>query len=292
MNHDAVFVLSTGRCGTQWLCDALASAYGDDVAVTHEPLLAAYQPRRFLRGSAERLRQLGDIPKVAEHIAHIRHQLRDRPYIETGWPHFAALPWLHEALDGRLRIVHLIRHPVATALSLATHDVYRRNDWIADGALRPGDTGCLQTHLAARWPTMSGYERCLFWWGEIHRYAIDLKRQRPDLPWLSLRFEDLFGADPEPLQDLVRFCGLPSRLELQRLRGCRIDRYRKKSPPQDWRTIERYPLVMALMQQFGYSLSEIDDDALSSRYFDAQEYLHKPRWRRAIEAIFPAQNPY
>jgi hypothetical protein len=290
MNHDAVFVLSTGRCGTQWLCDALASAYGKDAIVTHEPLRADYRPRRFLRAPPDRLRALGEIPSVARHAAAIRRHLRDGPYIETGWPHFAALPWLYEALDGRLRIVHLLRHPVETALSLATHDVYDRDDWIADGALRPSDPGCVQTMLASHWPRMSGFERCLFWWTEIHRYACDLHRARPEIGWHTLRFERMFGSDPEPLRNLTAFCGLRASAEFESLRTQRIDRYRRKSAPQDWRAIESYPLTQALAREFGYDFSDVDGSTLASRYFESEPSPHRRRWARLLDHMFLTRN--
>ena len=126
--------------------------YGDLVEATHEPLQATYLPRRFFRASRAALQSLGDIPAVAAHVAHIRERLEDGPYFEAGWPAFSALPWLHDAVDGRLRIVHLTRHPVATAFSMATHQVYERDDWIRDGALTPFDSGCLRPALQLRWP--------------------------------------------------------------------------------------------------------------------------------------------
>lgn len=47
MRH-ATFVLSTGRCGTQWLAQALGAAMGNRIRVEHEPLHNDYAPRRML----------------------------------------------------------------------------------------------------------------------------------------------------------------------------------------------------------------------------------------------------
>ena len=44
----AVFILSTGRCGTQWLAEHLQRAYSDRFQVEHEPMHNAYHPRRML----------------------------------------------------------------------------------------------------------------------------------------------------------------------------------------------------------------------------------------------------
>ncbi|MBW8849500.1 MAG: sulfotransferase domain-containing protein [Xanthomonadales bacterium] len=274
MQHDAIFVLSTGRCGTQWLHDAMQTCYGDLVEASHEPLKAGYQPRRFFRSSRAGLTALGDVPEVAAHVARIRAQLERGPYFEAGWPCFAALPWLHEALDGRLRIVHLARHPVTTAFSMATHQVYDRDDWIRDAALTPFDGGCLRPALQLRWAAMSGYEKCLFWWTELHRYAIDLHRRRPDIAWHATTYEALFAPTPDALHALVDFCGLPRRPALGALRERRTDQYHYRTWPDDWRKALQSPETVEVAEALGYDIADTDAHALSARYFRRKKLRH------------------
>lgn len=267
MNHDAIFVLSTGRCGTQWLHEAMRTCYGDAIAAEHEPLQTEYQPRRFFRAAPNALAAHHRIPAVAAHVERIRTELVHRPYFEAGWPAFAALPWLHEALEGRMRIVHLTRHPVNTAFSMATHQVYERDDWIREGALTPFDAGCLDPSLQLRWPEMSGYEKCLFWWTELHRYALDLRRVRPDIPWLRMSYEEMFAPDADALSRLAAFCGLPHTPELDAQRGRHTDRFRYRTPSDDWRKIMDYPKTLAVAAALGYAPTETDARSLSTRYF-------------------------
>lgn len=267
MNHDAIFVLSTGRCGTQWLHEAMRTCYGDAIAAEHEPLQTEYQPRRFFRAAPNALAAHHRIPAVAAHVERIRTELVHRPYFEAGWPAFAALPWLHEALEGRMRIVHLTRHPVNTAFSMATHQVYERDDWIREGALTPFDAGCLDPSLQLRWPEMSGYEKCLFWWTELHRYALDLHRVRPDIPWLRISYEEMFAPDADTLSRLAAFCGLPHTPELDAQRGRHTDRFRYRTPSDDWRKIMDYPKTLAVAAALGYAPTETDARSLSTRYF-------------------------
>jgi len=274
MNHDAIFVLSTGRCGTQWLHEAMRTCYGDAIAAEHEPLKTDYQPRRFFRAAPNALAALGRIPAVAAHVERIRETLEHRPYFEAGWPSFSALPWLHDALEGRMRIVHLTRHPVNAALSMATHRVYERDDWIREGALTPFDAGCLDASLQLRWPEISGYEKCLFWWTALHRYAVDLHRRRPDIGWLRLSYEDLFAEGSDDLSRLAAFCGLPHRPELEARRAQRTDRFRHRMPSDDWRKVMRYPETIAVAEALGYDPADADARSLSTRYFQRKRLKH------------------
>ena len=43
----AIFILSTGRCGTQWIASELGRAF-PELHVAHEPLRNEYFPRRML----------------------------------------------------------------------------------------------------------------------------------------------------------------------------------------------------------------------------------------------------
>lgn len=283
MTHDAIFVLSTGRCGTQWLHEAMQSCYGDAIAAEHEPLRTAYAPRRFFRAAHNALAAIGAIPAVAAHVERIRSELAHRPYFEAGWPAFAALPWLHTALDGRLRIVHLTRDPVRCAFSMATHRIYERDDWIRDGVLTPYDGGCLTPSLQLRWPAMSEYEKCLFWWTELHRYALDLRRLRSDIAWLSLSYEDLFSPESDALRRLTAFCGLPHRGTIEQRRERSVDRFRFRTPPDDWRKALAYPDTIAVAKALGYDLFGTDERSLSTRYFKAQRSTRLfAAWKRRI----------
>ena len=49
--HQATFVLSTGRCGTQWLAEALGRVFEGRLRVEHEPLHLGYLPRERLAGA-------------------------------------------------------------------------------------------------------------------------------------------------------------------------------------------------------------------------------------------------
>lgn len=263
-----IFFLSTGRCGTQWLQRALAATYPGEAVVTHEPVRGAYEPKTYLR-AYDRLNELLSSAEVSRHLAYIRETLKSKTYIETGWPCYPALPLIVDRLDGRARIVHLVRHPVYVALSLSAHKIYdERQDWISRAAVSPFDRGVVQKGLADDWAEMGTYEKCLFWWTEINLYALELKERLPDVEFSLLRYEDLFGPDAQPLEDLTRFMGLAYDPSLLNLRLKNVDRYHWKSPAVDWKLIFRYPQTMALAKRFGYDFGGLSAPQLETRYFN------------------------
>ncbi|MFH1466080.1 MAG: hypothetical protein ABIO70_16975 [Pseudomonadota bacterium] len=267
----ATFFISTGRCATQWVHKTLEEAFPEEAVVTHEPILAAYNPKRFLRAGA-RLPELLQDPEVAAHVAMIKRTLDEgKHYVEAGWPCYPALPLLMAELGGRVNLVHLVRNPVFTAFSLATHVVYDRDDWIASGAITPDDPGVVQKELASTWKKLSMYEKCLFWWTEINLYGLELKREHPEIPYLLVRYEDLFApGEPTALQAMVEHCGLPFTAELAAARAKTVDGFRQKAEPADWELIFRYPRTVSLARELGYPLdkaqAEVIEDRVSARY--------------------------
>ena len=266
-SNTAIFFLSTGRCGTQWLQQALAATYPGEAVVTHEPARRAYDAKSYLR-AYDRLDELLSSEEVSKHLAFVEETLKSRTYVETGWQCYPALPLIADRV-GRMRVVHLVRHPVHVALSLATHKVYERDDWISRAALSPFDPGVVQQELAGDWARMGMYEKCLFWWTEINLYGLELRERLTGVEFAVFRYEDLFGPDEQPLIELTRFLGLAYAPSLAELRSNTVDRYHWKSPAVDWTHVLKYPRTLALAKQFGYDLAELSAPQIEARYFGA-----------------------
>ncbi len=167
--HTATFFIATARSGTQWVCHSLRTVFGDLLAIEHEPIKYAYSPKRCLRNPSA-LATLRTYPMVRRHLDKIHRTLKDRPYVEVGFPAFAAAPLLLEEFGSHLRLVHLTRHPLRTAASIVIHrwfDPRERPDIMADVALTPTDHGVRLHHYAGRWPQMSPFEKALFNWTEV-----------------------------------------------------------------------------------------------------------------------------
>lgn len=263
----AVFFLSTGRCGTQWLAAQLQRAYADRLLVEHEPLHNFYSPRRMLR-----VHTLADLDAetaapILTHVAEIENCLAERSYIECGHPCWSALPALADRFQGRIRIVHLARHPVPTAYSWLTHQAYRPPilPYLpVKVLLAPTDPGVLMPEYAERWEEMTPFEKCLYYWGEVNLFG--LKQQEAlAVPWLRLTYEELFFANG--LERLLSFLDLPPAESLPATRAETVDKfsYLTQEHP-DPALMARHPRILEIADRLGYNAAEFDLKALQRRY--------------------------
>jgi hypothetical protein len=294
------FCLSTGRSGTQWLAAALEKFYPDVTSATHEPVGVLYHPRRFLRTRGV-MHEMPQIPGVREHIVRIQKLALEKPYIETGWPCFAAVPFLAQVFGKNLRLIHIVRHPVKAALSMQTHGYYQGGEDTRSqlAQLTPFDPGILQSNYARSWEKMTPYEKCLFHWTEINLYAEELFRAYPEVPQLRILSEDLFSPECSGLKKLLEFLSLPLRSEICAFARTRVDRFRMKTSLNvDWEAVFRHPETVALAGRLGYRFDELDTRALRSRYAETVlgrlKRVCRERRRAAralIKAKFSAQAP-
>lgn len=262
----ATFFLSTGRCGTQWLGTALAECYGDVAAVTHEPIKRGYYPRKLL--GRRKPAGLSTENLIEGHLARVEAGLASRQYIECGWPCYGALRYLSERFAGRMRIVHLVRHPVPTAASLVTHLYYHepdREDHLNELAvLTPDDADVSYPDYRQRWARMDRFEKCLYFWAEINALGLKLESEL-GVPWLRVRSEDVFRGDG--LDRVVEFLELPRREAIFAARAKRVDDYMMgTNVPIRAEAIADHPVIADLARGFGYEPLEFNKNWLAARY--------------------------
>ena len=250
--HAATFVISTGRCGTQWLARHLASACGTEARVEHEPLHTRYEARRLL-GCVDPARLGEDGEDVLRHADAIEAQLARGPYFETGHPCWSALPYLARRFEGRFRVVHLARHPLPTALSWTSlmafvpPPVPTMREKVL---LSPFDAGAAFPEYQAVWEGLPPFEKCLYYWAEVNAFAL---RQETELgvPWLRIAYEDLFAG--EGLLRLHAFLGLPEGATGV-MPGERVDEQRFMAPlAPDLAALPRHPRVWEVAAALGYA---------------------------------------
>lgn len=196
-----VFILSTGRTGTQFFEDYFNQT--SKAVCRHEP----WPSRRFKFLSNLYLnqkvgkRRLGRIYLLSR--KRLFASLRGRSYIESSNFLFGCIPALKE-IYGDLRIVHLVRHPHSYVSSHLGKGFWRGHKrffarfvpyWLEKLPLDKRNDPI--EILAARWNYVNS---------QIASYEADY-------PYLRIRFEELFSEDKrlasQTLNQIREFCDLP-----------------------------------------------------------------------------------
>jgi hypothetical protein len=259
-----VVFLSAGKCGTEWLAAGFQALYPEH-EVEHEPIGALYKPRLYFRRYADPEAIL-EVPQVRAHVE--RLERTERPYIETGWPLFGALPLLAERFGPRLRVVHLTRHPVATSLLHLAAEHYAGSPaddpYSRYAALSADDENVFQSFYRGCWGQLSPYERCLFWWTEISLFGSEFPGRVTGIPFLRVRSEDLVRGD---LRTLLEFMELPWHQGWVRQARGVVDRWHEHTAGRvDALEVHRHPTAIETACRLGYDMSRLNRGELQARY--------------------------
>lgn len=263
--YEPLFVFSTGRCGTQWLADVLARACGDLAVVAHEPIDSDYAPREMLGVAAPHELEPELAEPILEHVAFIEETLATRAYIECGHPLWSSLPYLLTRFP-RARVVHLVRHPVPTALSWITQSVYTpplAPHWPEKILLSPFDAGVRFVEYRERWDSLTPYEKALYYWLEVNALGLRLE-ENAGVSWLRIRLEDLVRG--RGIEKLFAFSGIESAAT-EGEGASEVDAFHFVTAFwSDPRLIERHPEVLATARALGYDPLAFDEAKLRDRY--------------------------
>lgn len=263
----ATFVLSTGRCGTQWLAEKLHQSYGAVLKVAHEPLHNDYCPRHMLGAGTPHALPAESARLVLEHIEGIEHCLETQSYVECGHPVWSTLPYLMERLAGRIQIIHLTRHPVPTALSWLTHWAYTPPlvPYLPEKVLlSPYDTGVAFPGYRDLWPTLTPYEKCLYYWAEVNAFGLQLAG-RTAIPWLHLTAEEMFAE--AGIRKVQQFLRLEERVEMAAAGHEVVDRFHYVSADlPDVTRLTAHPAFVEVATRLGYAVEWADLEGLRRRY--------------------------
>lgn len=245
----ATFVLSTGRCGTQWLTEKLQALYPDAV-VEHEPLSFNYRPDV----NTERAPLQCNKELIMQHLSCIQHYLdQGKPYIETGFPCWRHLEWFKQQLGGRVKIIHVHREPLQTVSSLLKLNAFVP-PFIPQLPIKnlflPEDGYGYFKDWQHLWPHLNPAEKNLWYWGEVQAHALLLQAQWPAADWLQLEFSTLFG--PQAEARLIHFLGDTPYAGVQP--PGHVDQYGHALVPYplEFPLMERLPAINHLAGQCGY----------------------------------------
>jgi len=254
-----IVFLCTPRTGTQWLAKNLADNYSDRATVKHEPIendyylkynLGCYTPPLFPENNSSLNSHLELIDEITE----------DKIYIEVGWQSIGGIAELYNKFGARLKFIHLYRNPINVAASLVTHTWYKGKvkERYEKSAITPFDEMSLLKEYKDRWENLNLFEKSLYFWTEVNLRAIEVKHFFNDIPFYSLKFEELFNEKNEisriSLISILAFLGLRFNKKMLDSIDVPYDKYKYKTQLDiDPNSISKHPQTIALAKKLGYS---------------------------------------
>jgi hypothetical protein len=213
MPEKIVFILSTARTGTKTLAEGLRS---DDILSLHQPAfsrlltiasnfyLQGWLPERRLKWLVSRFRE----PQILG--ANCRY------YVQAySLDHLPAK--IISQRYSNVYIVHIVRDPRTFVPSYLNWMHTRFKSFVAN-KLVPGwhpsgfFTGQVSWH---KWRRMDEFQKVCWHW--TYKNALLERLFEGDERYTRVRFEDLFGGEPEVLRSTLDFIGIPYRQEFAAL---------------------------------------------------------------------------
>lgn len=190
-----LFVLATGRSGTNSLAAVLALAPG--VMSWHEPLPDLHNLSRQVYLTPESDKQLVSVAlKLARAPLWQAANMTRRRYIETSYYLNFLAPFLHQMLP-EARFLYFTRAPQPFARSATRFGWYSRPR-LGGTRLAPHP----DSRAAATWESRDAFGKNIWFWQEANRFARDFVCTLPPGQGLHLHSEDVFRADAETLRRL------------------------------------------------------------------------------------------
>ena len=192
-----------------------------------------------------------------------------RRYLECGHPCWSTIPYFADRFAGKIGVVHLVRHPVATAFSWLTRTVYQPPllpHLKEKVLLSPFDPGVQFSQYRELWPDMSPFEKALYYWAELNAFGLD-RRESLSVPWCTITYEELFQGQGLGLEQLLSFLNPPAKDSLTASIPRSVDHYRNVTEASpDLRSVARHPEVLATAARFGYDALSFQEGSLRRRY--------------------------
>lgn len=186
---NAVFVLSTGRCGTDFLYHVLKPFSPLDVH--HEPKSKLATTSRHLYNNRHQINQKGGELAflAARNDALLDAYLFKKIYMETNNRLTFFAPFIENILP-KVRFLHLVRHPGDFVRSGMRKGYYTEDKLSDYSKIRP-----VTEEMQKKWESYSRLEKISWLWYQTNAFIEQFKWEHPDKV-LTIKAEHLF-RDPE-----------------------------------------------------------------------------------------------
>ncbi|MCA9079623.1 MAG: hypothetical protein KDA58_03650 [Planctomycetaceae bacterium] len=268
--HPITLTVSPGRCGTVFLHKLFSQHFFGQGEFLHESLSAHdAQPAIFFRCYDSQIQeQMLTCPAIQSELRRILELARSQPVCEFGHYLISAVPVMYAIAPGAVRVLALHRHPVQSAASHAIKGHYVTNKsrmW----AITPTHERVFYPEYADRWEGMTAYEKELYRWMQVTKYAIEIPDRLPGVHYKLVSSADMFGSTL--LQaDIAEFCGFPRPTihgpqTVSRNESTDFDR-ETRPIREEWRRTGDFIEVKTLADSLGYDMTDAAIEKMISRY--------------------------
>lgn len=231
--HPCVFVLSTGRSGTQTLTNLISSAH--NVLILHEPYPDLLRLARI--GYRSHGLPDTDVFLAQSFLAFREEQLNlalqyGKGYVETGPQCTFLAPSIAKAIP-EAKFIHVVRNPC-----MLVRSGMRRN-WNAGHALDKFRISPLpESPYFNKWDSMDAFEKTIWQWGETNNWISNFMDTLSANKKLFLHAEDLFDGNEQTISNVFKFISSnpPSPRVISNILEKKINRQSSGyfSEPKDW----------------------------------------------------------
>jgi hypothetical protein len=253
-NTDCVFVLSTGRSGTNTLADLIDLSPA--VSAYHEP------PPNLLKERQAAFHEISSNPgRYVRIFTRARAgliagtALKKMIYAETSARLTFFAPVISQICPSS-RFIHLVRHPGDVVRSGMRRKWYEKNGRLDRYRIFPSP----DDPFSRRWMTASAFEKICWYWNAYNSFALDFRATISQDRSLLVKAEDLFQGREETIEGLFEFIGVkpPSRDLVDGVLGGKLNRQVAGQFPmyeqwQENRHDELHSIAGETMTKLGYA---------------------------------------
>jgi hypothetical protein len=203
-------------------------------------------------------------PVIGGFVHGVARSAESQPVLIFGNTLSHLAPIFHRVLGDRLRLLHLHRDPVVNSASIYVKtrpELWRLGRFEDDPyglRISAFDPHARFIEYRDRWPSLSAFEVILYQWLERHAYAVEAAVRMPEIPFLSLRSEDLFDDPHRVIEQLAGFVGLdpPGPTALRKARRNQTwTRILERRPMGDrWRVFAVHSALLELARELGHPM--------------------------------------
>ena len=231
--HPCVFVLSTGRAGTQTLSALLGLA--NNIFAYHEPKPILYGLSKLSYQYFDDITArviLREAFLTARKDRLIYSQNCERGYVETSPGATFLGPAILDAVKG-VRFIHIVRDPREVVRSGMRRKWYEGHT--ADCTRIIPRAG---TEEQKAWNNFNSFQKNLWLWTETNRQIWEFTKNLPKERILLVRSEDIFSAYGDTIGKIFSFIGstMPSESKIVHILGKKLNSQKTGSfpTPSDW----------------------------------------------------------